>query len=125
MKRIPVALVLLAVTVGLCVGPHWFLERSTTRMARELHRASEAHTAGDDDTVIAAINAFCDAFYEANDLLPLFYPHEKMDAIEESAALLPLLAEKKAAHLAEELARCEYRVQHLKDSERLTLTNLF
>ncbi len=124
MKRLPVAFLLLALTVGLCVGPHWFLERSTTRMADQLHRAKTALDNGEQDTLRNTVEDFCHTFATANRILPLFYPHEKMDAIEESAALLPLLAEKNAAHLAEELARCQYHVQHLQESERLSLTNI-
>ncbi len=125
MKRLPVAFLLLALTVGLCVGPHWFLKNSTAHMADQLHRAETALNNGEQDVLREVIDDFCDTFRAANRILPLFYPHEKMDAIEESAALLPLLVEKNAAHLAEELARCQYHVEHLRESERLSLTNIF
>ncbi len=125
MKRLPVAFLLLALTVGLCIGPHWFLKNSTARMTDQLHRAKTALDKGEQDTLCEVIDDFCDTFHTANRILPLFYPHEKMDAIEESAAILPLLAKKNAAHLAEELARCQYHVEHLRESERLSLTNIF
>ena len=125
MKRLPMAFLLLALTIGLCVGPNWFLENSTARMTEQLHRAETALDKNEQDTLRAVVDEFCDTFYTANRVLPLFYPHEKMDAIEESAALLPLLAEKNAAHLAEELARCQYHVEHLRESERLSFTNIF
>lgn len=125
MKRLPIAFLLLALTVGLCVGPNWFLETTTARMTEQLHRAEAALDDEDADTLRAAVDAFCRTFHDANRILPLFYPHEKMDAIEECAALLPLLTEKSAAHLAEELARCQYHVEHLRESERLSFSNVF
>ena len=125
MKRLPVALVLLTITVGLCIGSYLFLETITARMTDQLDRAEAAMNENDAAATSAIINDFCRTFHSANRILPLFFPHEKMDAIEESAALLPLLVQKNAAHLSEELARCQYHVEHLRESERLNLSNLF
>jgi hypothetical protein len=124
-KRLPVAFLLLAITVGLCVGPLLFLENTTARMTAQLDRAVTALEENNPATLRAAIDDFCRTFHNANRVLPLFFPHEKMDAIEESAALLPLLIEKNAAHLSEELARCQYHVEHLRESERLSFCNVF
>ncbi len=121
-----IAAVLLALTAALCIGTNRFLEHSTSRLLHSLDRADTAVAQNDLPAATAAITAFCRDFEEDNRRLPLFIPHEKLDAVEESTALLTLLlSQQDTAHLAEELSRCRWRVEHLRQSERLTLTNIF
>ena len=125
MKRLLIAVALLTLTAVLCVGTHVFLEQATAQMLHTLDTANAALTRGDLDAADEAVQTFCHDFEQKNRVLPLFFPHEKMDAIEESAAQLSSLTQQNTAHLAEELAQCRYHVQHLRQSERLTLTNIF
>ena len=125
MRRLLIAVVLLPITLILCAVPATILEKQTTRMLEQLNTATLALEREDTAATADAIHAFCTDFKEQSRWWALFFPHEKLDAVEESAALLPLLQQKKAAHLAEELARCIYRVEHLQQSERLTLANIF
>jgi len=121
-----IAVALLTLTAVLCIGPHLFLEHHTARLLRSLDSADTALQRGDRFAAASAVTAFCQDFEKANRRFPLFFPHEKLDAIEESATLLTLLlSQQDTAHLAEELSRCRYRVDHLRQSERLTLTNIF
>ncbi len=125
MKRLLIAVVLLALTLLLCIAPNFLLEHSTARLLYALEQAERALQHGDRDSAATAVDAFCRDFERDSRRLPLFFPHEKLDAIEESASLLPLLTQQDTAHLAEELSRCRYRVEHLRQSERLTLANIF
>ncbi len=119
-------MVLLAATAALCIGPHYLLEHSVERLLSSLDRADTAVQQGDLPAATAAVAAFCRDFEQDNRRLPLFFSHEKLDTIEESASLLTLLIKQQdTAHLAEELSRCRWRVEHLRQSERLTLTNIF
>lgn len=121
-----IAVVLLSLTLLLCIGPHYLLEHSTARLLSTLDRAATAVRQNDLPAAAAAVTAFCRDFERESRRLPLFFPHEKLDTIEESASLLALLVQQQdTAHLAEELSRCRYRVEHLRQSERLTLTNIF
>ena len=125
MKRLLIAVVLLVFTAALCIGPNCFLSRSTARLLQTLDAANAAAEQNDLTAATAAVEAFCRDFEQDNRFLPLFFPHEKLDAIEESTALLSLVVQQDTAHLAEELSRCRWRVEHLRQSERLTLTNIF
>lgn len=125
MKRLLIAAALLVLTLLLCIGPNYLLEHSTTRLLHSLDLADRAVEQNDLPAATAAVTAFCRDFEQDNRRLPLFFPHEKLDAIEESTALLSLLVQQDTAHLAEELSRCRWRVEHLRQSERLTLTNIF
>lgn len=120
-----IAAALLFLTAALCIGPHRFLEHSTARLLHSLDLADTAVRQNDLPAAASAVTAFCRDFRRDNRRLPLFFPHEKLDAIEESAALLHLLVQQDTAHLAEELSRCRYRVEHLRQSERITLSNIF
>ena len=125
MKRLWIAIALLAFTAVLCTGPNRLLEHSTARLLHSLDSADTAVRQNDLPAAAEAITAFCRDFEQDNRLLPLFFPHEKLDAIEESTVLLSRVVQQDAAHLAEELARCRWHVEHLRQSERLTLTNIF
>lgn len=125
MKRLLIAVALLALTVLLCGGPLWYLEHSTADMLRTLDTAEVALQRGDDAALGDAVSALNADFKRANRILPMFFSHAKTDDIEESVTLLATLTHEQAALLAEELTRCRYRIDHLRQSERLTFSNIF
>ena len=120
MKRLLIAVVLSVLTATLCVMCTCTLTQRCTHLTREL---DELVLINDSDTLYRAATDFADHFQKATDIFPLFLPHDRVEAVVESAVLLPSLTHDTSAFLAE-VTRCRYLLCELMESERLSLKNL-
>ena len=125
MKRLPIAIFLLVLTTLLCILSHQLLKQGTTRLFRSIEAVEIALQQQDHPTAVKAavtLQRDCERICR---YLAVFVPREKLDAIESTVTQLLFLIKENAAHSDEELARCRYRVQHLRQSERLLFTTVF
>ena len=124
MKRLFVAAALLALTVGLCVGSALTLEHHVDRLLTALDEVEDTYRTGGAEAAAAPVTQFAALFSEETRWFPLFLPHDRLDAAEDSAVALPTLLTGEAAAFETELTLCRQRLEQLRDSERLTLENL-
>ncbi len=125
MKRLPIAAALLVLTALLCATSRLLSEQGTAQLFRSLVTAEDALQQQDHAAAVEAVTVLCRDCESVCRRLAVFVPHEKLDAIEAAAAQLLFLTKQNAAHPGEALARCRYRVQHLRQSERLLFTTVF
>lgn len=124
MKRLIIAVVLLALTAGLCAAGQQLLEKRTDRLLTVLDELEYACRSGDSDAAVTIAARFAEDFPQETHLLPLFLPHATLEAAAESAAVLPALAATDFNDTLAEIARCRSRLEELRNAERLTMENI-
>lgn len=124
MKRLLVAVVLLAFTVALCVGGQITVERRVERLLSALDDAAVVYRTSGADAARPYVDHLLTRVGKETELLPLFLPHEPVDAAAESLCLLPALLNGDEAVFEAEVARCRERLEQLRESERLSVENL-
>ena len=120
MKRLLIAVVLLAASITLCAVCTHTLSRHTDRLISELDRLAVFEDSG---TLQKAATDFAKQFQKASDVFSLFLPDERLHDVCESAALLPSLTHDTAA-FREEVARCRHLLGELQKGERLSFENI-
>ena len=121
MKRIFIAVGLLAAVAGLCVLCRMTLNRQTDTLLRELDGVQQALEADDSALAVARAEAFAEEIEEHIRSFPLFLRHSELVFLEDAAAQLPALP---VADMPAAVARIQWQLKHLVDMERLTLENL-
>lgn len=125
MKRLVIALILLLMTAGICLGARLEADRTAARLETELEGIGEACQGGDPAAAALLADRFAAGFEKNTRLLPLFLPHALLESAAESAALLPILARADPAELQAELLRCRSRLEQIRQRERIDWQNLF
>lgn len=108
MKRLYIAVVLLAAVVALCVLTHRYLHREIDRMLTTLEEIETAARRGDTDQALAKAATFAADYQQVSDWISCYVPHGELRESKETAALLPALLEK---GVSEELYMEIYRLR--------------
>lgn len=124
MKRLLVAVVLLAFTVALCIGSQVTVERRVERLLSALDDVAVVYRTSGAEVARPYVDHLLARMERESALLPLFLPHEPVDAAAESLCLLPALLDGDKAAFEAELARCRERLEQIREGERLTMKNL-
>lgn len=124
MKRLFIALALLAVTVGLCVGSHVIVTRGVETLLHDVDAMESACHAGDTAAAAAIAAQLPARFAEQTRRFPLFLPHAPLDAAEDSLCALATAPPDDAAAMAAALGQCRLCLERLRDAERLSPANL-
>lgn len=126
MKRVITALVLIVLVVVLCVVSIVMQERSLATLLTMTDDMQKAYDAGDLDTCLQLSNQFVTEYPKRTRFFPFFMRHSDVAAIEDTAAVLPVMLETgNDDHFAIELARCRSQLEHLARMETPTLENIF
>lgn len=124
MKRLLIAVALLALTAGLCIGGQITLERRVERLLNALEDVEVVYLADGAQAAHPYVTHLLARIDEETRLLPLFLPHDRVDAVAESACPLPALLDGDAAAFTAQLLCCRDRLEQLQESERLSAENL-
>ena len=94
MKRIYIAVALLAAVVALCVLTHRYQHHEIDRMLATLEDIETAARRGDTDHAIDRATAFAADYQRVSDWISCYVPHGELRESKETAAILPALLEK-------------------------------
>ena len=125
MKRIWIALSLLAAVAAICVGSLWWQMQALTRLENTL---SEAVTLveKDADGAAAAVEAFTKDCLAVAETLTFLSRHVDGYPLKESATLLPvLLHAEDRNHFFTEADRAAFYIRELRRAEKPLLGNIF
>ena len=114
MKRLWIAVALLGIAAGLCLGASLYQHRQIDRMLGTLDRLEQAYTQGD----IATAQRLADQLYRDYEavgrVLYCFIAHSSLENSQETVALLPaLLRQGKQEELEMEIARLREQLRYL------------
>lgn len=125
MQRLIVAVVLLLAVIGLCVICLTAMNQRIDRLLIQLDKIDADILAEDRAAAVRDARQFSKDFKKETALFPTFIPHEHLEPPEESAVLLPALAESDWQAFLAEAVRCRCRLLALRRSEQLTWENIF
>lgn len=125
MNRVWGAGVLLAVLTALCLWGISSTDAASQEISLSLEAAREA-VQEENWEKAAEISQICRTKWNRmHSYLCLYISHSKLEAIDQSIALLePLAAEPSKEQLAAELSRCLTQIRMLKESEYPTIENI-
>lgn len=125
MKRLYVALVLLAAVVALCVLTHCYLHNETDRMLTALDRIETAARRGDTDHALDQATAFAADYQRISDWISCYVSHSELRESKETAAILPALLEKGVSEeLYMEIFRLRCQLITIRQVDDPTLRNI-
>ena len=125
MKRLYIALLLLAAVIGACVLSHRYLHRQTDRMLDTLQRMEELYRNGDTSSATTLAEQFADDYLRVSDRISCYIAHNELRESRETAALLPtLLRTGGEEELWMELARLRSQLQYLRQVDDPLLRNI-
>ena len=108
MKRLYVAVALLAAVIALCVLTHRYQHREIDRMLAALENIEIAARRGDVDQALTQATAFAADYQQVSDWISCYVPHGELRESKETAAILPALLEQ---GVSEELYMEIYRLR--------------
>ena len=108
MKRLYVAVALLAAVISLCVLTHRYQHREIDRMLAALENIETAVRRGDVDHALTQATVFAADYQQVSDWISCYVPHGELRESKETAAILPALLEQGAS---EELYMEIYRLR--------------
>ena len=125
MKRIYIALALLAAVAALCVGAHRYQHRQTDRMLDALTQVEEAYRLGDNYRAQQLAQDFAAAYRRVSDWVSCYVAHGELRESRETAALLPtLVANSDANALYMEIARLRAQLEYIRQVDDAILRNI-
>ena len=126
MKRIPVAVAVLLLVTGLCVGALWFQQSQTRAMIGQIDEMLARFDPDQPENSLEAAEALYQTFREKTALFPLFLRHSGLTEIETELRTLPhLLTAGEPKDVPAVLARCRNKLQTMFELEIPTLENVF
>ena len=126
MKRIPVAVAVLLLVTGLCVGALWFQQSQTRAMIGQIDEMLARFDPDQPDESLPDADALYRAFREKTALFPLFLRHSGLTEIETELKTLPhLLTIGEPKDVPAVLARCRNKLQTIYELECPTIENVF
>ena len=126
MKRIPVAVAMLLLVTGLCIGALWFQQSQTRAMMNDIDEMLARFDPGQPENSLEDADALYHAFRERTALFPLFLRHSGLTEIETELKTLPhLLTNGEPKDVPAVLARCRNKLQTIYELECPTLENVF
>lgn len=125
MKRLCVSLILLLAIIGIGIWTLHTQQHIAENWLRYVHRMEQAYETDDIPLCRKLSEDFIDSIQENVPVLSSFLPHFSINDIQETASILSaILQQKDTSHFSLELARCRYLLQHLRESEMLSLENI-
>ena len=116
MKRLWVAVTLLALAAGLCVGASLYQHHCIDQMLNTLDLLERAYSAEQKQSALALARQLVKDYQQAGRLLYCFIAHSDLAESQETIALLPaLLQEGKQEEFQMELARLREQLRYLRD----------
>ena len=126
MKRIPVAIIVLILLTGLCVGTLLWQQMQTQALTAQIDDLLVRFDAGRPQNSVADADALINAFEDRTALFPLFLRHNGLSDVEAELNTLPALMSKgEAKDVPAVLVRCREKLQTLYELERPTPENIF
>ena len=125
MKRIYIALALLAAVAALCVGAHLYLHAQADRMLTALDSIENAYRKGDVETAQAQAQDFAAEYRRVIDWVSCYVAHGELRESRETAALLPsLIANGDRNGLYMEIARLRAQLEYIRQVDDAILRNI-
>lgn len=125
MKRLYIALALLAAVATVCVGGHWYQHRQINQMLNRLDQIETAARNGDTDHAAQLAEAFAADYRKISDRISCYVPHGELRESRETAALLPsLLRQNSRDELWMELARLRSQLKYIQQVDDPSLQNI-
>lgn len=116
MKRIWIALALLAVTLAMCFLTQMFQHRQMSRMLEALDRLEDIYNTGDRADATKIAEEFNRRYQRITGIMDCYVAHNDLAASRETAALLPVLIRQGGEEeLQMELARLREQISHLQN----------
>ena len=126
MKRLWLALFLLAVATGLCVTSQRYLHRQTGALLSTLTALEDSYRAGDMAAATDWAARLAEEYPRRMGLMDCFVAHSDLADSRETAALLPsILEQDHREELLMETARLREQLRHLQGIDRPTFRNIF
>ncbi len=125
MKRLWLAIGILAAIVTLCLSSILYQQRQTSKLLEQLDSVITAFDNRQTDHAYALAVVMKNDYQHHERLFSCFMAHDDLVECRESLALLPsLLRDGNAEEFHIESVRCRIHLQHLSDSELPTLQNI-
>lgn len=125
MKRLWIAMALLAVAVGLCVATTLYQHRQIDRLSATLDRMESAYIAGDMSQARQLAQQVAEDYAAIGERLYCFVAHSELADSQETVAVLPaLLRQGGEEELKMELARLREQLEYLRGVDDPTLWNI-
>ncbi len=125
MKRLPIALVLLAIVTAIALGSLWWQTSRLDRLSAQLDALQTAAQEGAEDVYEQAVT-FEKSCMQVSKGLAFLSRHTDGYPIKESACQLPfLLQQEDLAHFYAEAARCQFYIEELRRAEIPSFGNIF
>ena len=126
MKRLWLAVILLALIVGVCIGGLVYLDQQTEYLIGQLDRMETALRHGDLTTAAARLQTYLDEYEERTRLFPAYMRHQDLEDNRQINAVLPVILENgQTEELHENIRRLRQRLQLIRDAEMPLLYNIF
>ena len=123
MKRLYIAVALLAAVAALCLFSHRYQHRQIDRMLDALDRIETLARDGDKDAVSVA-EEFAAAYRRVSDRISCYVPHGELRESRETAAILPALLEENQADVYAEIDRLRSQLRYLQQVDDPLLRNI-
>lgn len=125
MKRLYIALALLAAVAAVCVGSHRYQHRQIDRMLNRLQQIETAVRNGDIPLATAYAEDFAATYRQVSDRISCYVPHGELRESRETASLLPTLVRRyNEEELWMELARLRAQLLYLRQVDDPLLQNI-
>lgn len=123
MKRIYVALAMLAAVVALCIATHRYQHVQIQRMVDTLDQIEAAYRRGEDTT--RAAEQFAEEYQRMSRWISCYVAHSELKESQETAALLPTLMQgRNTDDVLEEITRLRSQLLHLTQVDDPLLWNI-
>lgn len=125
MKRLYIALVLLAAVTAVCLSSHVYLHRQLDRMLTYIDRIEAAASGGDTHHALQLAEEFATTYQRISNRISCYVPHGELTESRETAALLSaLLRQGNADELWMELARLRSQLRYIQQVDDPILQNI-
>ncbi len=118
MKRVIIAVLLLALVAALCIGALWEQQRVTASLVDACNELEAIYDRGDTALCRREAEALSSRIEEDTRLFPFFLRHERMETIFQHAAALPhLIDDEDPADFRTSLSAIRIQLEILLDNE--------
>ena len=125
MKRLRIAVILLAGVAALCVITHLTHHRRIDRIMGQLDHIEELARGGNTEDAIHMATAFSEEYRKVSDLVSHYVAHSELRESRETAAMLPtLLQQGSEDELYMEIARLREHLRSLRQVDDPLLRNI-
>jgi hypothetical protein len=125
MKRMATAFVLLLASLALCIAGNRIMTNTTGRLISTLSSAETAAMSGDRQQAYTLSRTASQDWQSAHQVLCTFQPHVRLEAIDQTLAILPDLAKSEdLPQFASECARGRILAVNLQEGELPLLQNI-